>query len=79
MDHVCATATRQPLYRRLTTGRLNGKAAGEMAKHRQRNADRAKRRADLRRLPVKCPSKKFGDSRFTINGWVRRAAALQAA
>ncbi len=25
-------------------------------------------------LPVSCPSKAFGDSRFTINGWVRRAA-----
>ncbi|MEH2204685.1 MAG: 2OG-Fe(II) oxygenase [Nostoc sp.] len=23
-------------------------------------------------LPVKCPSQAFGDSRFTINGWVRR-------
>ncbi|MBD2744002.1 2OG-Fe(II) oxygenase [Coleofasciculus sp. FACHB-1120] len=23
-------------------------------------------------LPVKCPSKAFADSRFTINGWVRR-------
>lgn len=23
-------------------------------------------------LPVSCPSKAFGDSRFTINGWVRR-------
>ena len=30
-------------------------------------------------LPVNCPSKKFADSRFTINGWVRRAASLQAA
>ncbi|MBU7582248.1 MAG: 2OG-Fe(II) oxygenase [Nostoc sp. TH1S01] len=26
-------------------------------------------------LPVKCPSKAFPDSRFTINGWVRRAAS----
>ncbi|MDJ1169506.1 2OG-Fe(II) oxygenase [Roseofilum sp. BLCC_M154] len=24
-------------------------------------------------LPVRCPSKKFTDSRFTINGWVRRS------
>lgn len=24
-------------------------------------------------LPVRCPSKAFADSRFTINGWVRRA------
>jgi SM-20-related protein len=24
-------------------------------------------------LPVSCPSKSFADSRFTINGWVRRA------
>lgn len=24
-------------------------------------------------LPVRCPSKRFVDSRFTINGWVRRA------
>jgi Rps23 Pro-64 3,4-dihydroxylase Tpa1-like proline 4-hydroxylase len=23
-------------------------------------------------LPVSCPSKAFADSRFTINGWVRR-------
>lgn len=23
-------------------------------------------------LPIQCPSKKFADSRFTINGWVRR-------
>ena len=23
-------------------------------------------------LPVNCPSQAFGDSRFTINGWVRR-------
>jgi Rps23 Pro-64 3,4-dihydroxylase Tpa1-like proline 4-hydroxylase len=23
-------------------------------------------------LPIKCPSQKFADSRFTINGWVRR-------
>ncbi|MCC5637143.1 2OG-Fe(II) oxygenase [Nostoc sp. CHAB 5844] len=26
-------------------------------------------------LPVKCPSKAFADSRFTINGWVRREAS----
>jgi Rps23 Pro-64 3,4-dihydroxylase Tpa1-like proline 4-hydroxylase len=26
-------------------------------------------------LPVKCPSKAFADSRFTINGWVRRATS----
>ena len=24
-------------------------------------------------LPVRCPSKSFADSRFTVNGWVRRA------
>jgi SM-20-related protein len=23
-------------------------------------------------LPVSCPSQTFADSRFTINGWVRR-------
>jgi len=23
-------------------------------------------------LPVKCPSRKFDDSRFTVNGWVHR-------
>lgn len=22
-------------------------------------------------LPVKCPSRNFADSRFTINGWIR--------
>lgn len=27
-------------------------------------------------LPVRCPSKRFVDSRFTINGWVRRAQAV---
>jgi len=27
-------------------------------------------------LPVRCPSKIFGDSRFTINGWVRRQRML---
>ncbi|MBD2447845.1 2OG-Fe(II) oxygenase [Nostoc sp. FACHB-152] len=26
-------------------------------------------------LPVRCPSKAFADSRFTINGWVRREAS----
>jgi Rps23 Pro-64 3,4-dihydroxylase Tpa1-like proline 4-hydroxylase len=26
-------------------------------------------------LPVRCPSKRFSDSRFTINGWVRKARA----
>ena len=30
-------------------------------------------------LPVSCPSKKFIDGRFTINGWVRRAASAQRA
>jgi SM-20-related protein len=30
-------------------------------------------------LPVSCPSKKFIDGRFTINGWVRRAASGRAA
>jgi SM-20-related protein len=25
-------------------------------------------------LPVRCPSKSFADSRFTVNGWVRRAS-----
>ena len=30
-------------------------------------------------LPVRCPSKTFIDSRFTINGWVRRAATQRAA
>jgi Rps23 Pro-64 3,4-dihydroxylase Tpa1-like proline 4-hydroxylase len=24
-------------------------------------------------LPIRCPSQQFADSRFTINGWVRRA------
>lgn len=24
-------------------------------------------------LPVQCPSKQFADSRFTLNGWIRRA------
>jgi SM-20-related protein len=26
-------------------------------------------------LPVRCPSERFEDGRFTVNGWVRRAAA----
>jgi Rps23 Pro-64 3,4-dihydroxylase Tpa1-like proline 4-hydroxylase len=26
-------------------------------------------------LPVRCPSKRFEDGRFTVNGWVRRAAS----
>lgn len=26
-------------------------------------------------LPVTCPSRRFGDSRFTLNGWIRREAA----
>jgi SM-20-related protein len=30
-------------------------------------------------LPVHCPSRKFIDSRFTINGWVRRAESAQRA
>jgi len=30
-------------------------------------------------LPVSCPSKKFLDGRFTINGWIRRALAAQRA
>jgi Rps23 Pro-64 3,4-dihydroxylase Tpa1-like proline 4-hydroxylase len=30
-------------------------------------------------LPIGCPSKSFIDSRFTINGWVRRAAKAQQA
>ncbi|MDB5406320.1 MAG: Prolyl 4-hydroxylase alpha subunit, partial [Rhodospirillales bacterium] len=25
-------------------------------------------------LPVRCPTQRFADSRFTINGWIRRAA-----
>jgi SM-20-related protein len=24
-------------------------------------------------MPIECPSRKFGDSRFTVNGWLRRA------
>ncbi|MBE9012911.1 2OG-Fe(II) oxygenase, partial [Pseudanabaenaceae cyanobacterium LEGE 13415] len=24
-------------------------------------------------LPVSCPSRQFADSRFTLNGWIRRA------
>ncbi len=27
-------------------------------------------------LPVRCPSQQFGDSRFTVNGWVRRQRIL---
>jgi SM-20-related protein len=25
-------------------------------------------------MPVRCPSERFADSRFTVNGWIRRAA-----
>jgi len=30
-------------------------------------------------LPVRCPSRHFADSRFTLNGWIRRAADPGAA
>lgn len=26
-------------------------------------------------LPIQCPSLRFEDSRFTVNGWIRRAAS----